>query len=425
MFRYRKDAHSAAVTQDYVFQQLIPYIGNKRRLLSVILQAINRTGINPRHATFLDLFAGSGVVSRMAKKCGFRVLSNDWEPYSAALNQCYITCNHEPTFTELGGYENVIDYLNAVNPIEDWVTRHLCPSHDTHFDTQSDRMFFTRENGLRIDAMREQIEAWDETQLITPFEKSCLLAPLLYQACYSSNTSGVFKAFHHGWGGKTSTALTRILSPLQLSPVVFYDNQRANQVYQQDALSLVKDLLSINTPIDIAYLDPPYNQHSYGSNYHVLNSLTLWDKPLVSEKIQGRNKGAIRRDWRTERRSAYNYRGEAEQAFWALLTHLEARYILASYSTEGLISVEQLVTMCLQRGHTEVMCYAHKRYRVSAQRVSAKPITVEFVLIINTQKKHRGLSVDALCEKIRLAEIAALHHHAEMVSSLKTDAVNA
>jgi adenine-specific DNA-methyltransferase len=53
--------------------------------------------------------------------------------------------------------------LNAVNPIEDWVTRHLCPSHDTHFDTQSDRMFFTRENGLRLDAMREQIEAWDET----------------------------------------------------------------------------------------------------------------------------------------------------------------------------------------------------------------------------------------------------------------------
>jgi adenine-specific DNA-methyltransferase len=61
---------------------------------------------------------------------------------------------------------------------------------------------------------------------------------LLYQASYSSNTSGVFKAFHHGWGGKTRTALTRILSPLQLRPVVFYDNQRANQVYQQDAFIL-------------------------------------------------------------------------------------------------------------------------------------------------------------------------------------------
>ena len=105
MFRYHKDAHSAFSTQDYVFQQLIPYIGNKRRLLSIILQAINHTGINPRQATFLDMFSGSGVVSRMAKKCGFRVLSNDWEPYSAALNQCYISCNHSPNFLELGGYD--------------------------------------------------------------------------------------------------------------------------------------------------------------------------------------------------------------------------------------------------------------------------------------------------------------------------------
>ena len=416
MFRYHKDAHSAFSTQDYVFQQLIPYIGNKRRLLSIILQAINHTGINPRQATFLDMFSGSGVVSRMAKKCGFRVLSNDWEPYSAALNQCYISCNHSPNFLELGGYDNVIAYLNAVNPMEDWVTRHLCPSHDTYFDTQVDRMFFTRENGLRLDAMREQIEIWDEAQLITPFEKSCLLAPLLYQACYISNTSGVFKAFHKGWGGKTGTALTRILSTLQLHPVIFYDNRRANHVYQQDALSLAKELAEVKTRVDIAYLDPPYNQHSYGSNYHVLNSLTLWDKPLVTEKIQGRNKGAIRRDWRTERRSAYNYRGEAEQAFVSLLTHLDAHYILASYSTEGLISIEQMVAMCLHRGHTEVLCYAHKRYRVSAQRVSKKPITVEFVLIVNTQKKHRGLSVQGLCEKIRLAEIAALHHHAHSVS---------
>jgi adenine-specific DNA-methyltransferase len=92
MFQYRKDSHSAASTQDYVFQQLIPYIGNKRRLLNVILQAINMTGINPRQATFLDLFAGSGVVSRMAKKCGFRVLSNDWEPYSRCVYVLF--CRH-------------------------------------------------------------------------------------------------------------------------------------------------------------------------------------------------------------------------------------------------------------------------------------------------------------------------------------------
>jgi adenine-specific DNA-methyltransferase len=413
MFDYHKDQHAAASTQDYVFQQLIPYIGNKRRVLNMIVQAINQTQINPRQATFLDMFAGSGVVSRMAKKCGFRVLSNDWEPYAAALNQSYIACNYEPSFLELGGYENVIAYLNALNPLEDWVTRHLCPSHDVYFDISVDRLFFTRVNGQRLDAMREQIEQWDDEQLISPYEKSCLLAPLLFQASYTSNTSGVFKAFHHGWGGKTGTALSRILSVLELKPINFYDNQRANQVYQEDSLLLAAQLAQSNIEVDIAYLDPPYNQHCYGSNYHVLNSLTLWDKPLLSEKIQGRNKGAIRQDWRTERRSPFNYRGEAEQAFAALLNSLTAHYILASYSTEGLIALEALLTLALAKGHTELLCYAHKRYRVSNTRASHKPMIVEFILIINTHKKHRGLSVDTLCAHIRQTERLALLNYDE------------
>ena len=408
MFDYHKDQHAAASTQDYVFQQLIPYIGNKRRLLPMILQAINQTGVNPRQATFLDLFAGSGVVSRMAKKCGFRVLSNDWEPYAAALNQSYIACNYEPAFLDLGGYDNVIAYLNALNPLEDWVTRHLCPSHDEYFDTRVDRLFFTRVNGQRLDAMREQIEHWDMQQLISPYEKSCLLAPLLFQASYTSNTSGVFKAFHQGWGGKTGTALARILSILELRPIGFYDNQRANQVYQQDGLSLAQQFTHDQMTIDIAYLDPPYNQHCYGSNYHVLNSLTLWDKPILSEKIQGRNKAGIRQDWRTERRSPFNYRGEAEQAFTSLFHHLDAHYILASYSTEGLMSLESLLSLALAKGHTELLCYAHKRYRVSNTRASHKPMIVEFILIINTHKKHRGLALEILCSQIRQAEQAAL-----------------
>ena len=410
MFDYHKDQHAAASTQDYVFQQLIPYIGNKRRALPMIFQAIQRTGINPRQASFLDLFAGSGVVSRMAKKCGFKVLTNDWEPYATALNQSYIACNYEPAFLELGGYENVIAYLNALNPIEDWITRHLCPSHDQYFDTRVDRLFYTRANGQRLDAMREQIEWWDEQQLITPYEKACLLAPLLFQASYVSNTSGVFKAFHQGWGGKTGTALSRILSVVELRPIHFFDNQRANQVYQMDGLELAQQLTQMGIEVDIAYLDPPYNQHCYGSNYHVLNSVTLWDKPILSEKIQGRNKAAIRQDWR-ERRSPYNYRGEAEQAFEGLLANLQAHYILASYSTEGLISLENFVALALMKGHTELLCYAHKRYRVSTPRFSPKPMTVEFILIINSHKKHRGLSHSALCAKIRQTEQNALLHY--------------
>lgn len=65
---------------------------------------------------------------------------------------------------------------------------------------------------------------------IDDVEMSALLAPLLYSASFVSNTSGVFKSFHHGWGGKTQTALERIESLLWLTPSRFCDIGEANKL---------------------------------------------------------------------------------------------------------------------------------------------------------------------------------------------------
>ena len=145
----------------------------------------------------------------------------------------------------------------------------------------------------------------------------------------------------------------------------------------------------------------------------MLNSLSLWDKPAVTPKIEGRNKSAIRDDWRTERRSAYNYRGEAWNAYAKMLETLDARFILTSYSTDGMIPLEGMVSACIGKGHTEVFCRPYKRYRVSSQRFSAKPVNVEFVLLVDSRRRHRGGSVDALCDRIRHAEASALQIHPE------------
>lgn len=411
-FHYTKDTHAAASTGHYVFNQLIPYIGNKRKLLPLLQQAIIQAGAHPG-ATFLDLFAGSGVVARMAKQLGFRVLANDWEPYAGEINRCYIECSAPPPFTALGGYAAALGRLNALPPQVDWVTRHLCPASDQRYDTARDRMFYTRANGMIIDAMRAQIADWEQAGLLAPLERACLLAPMLYQASYTSNTSGVFKGFHNGWGGQTRTALYRILARFELRPAVFYDNRQANQVFQLEAELLARQLRAARQRPEIAYLDPPYNQHPYGSNYHVLNSIALWDRPPLSEQIAGRNKAAIRDDWRTARRSAYNYRGEAERAFAALLAALDAHYILTSYSTDGVVPLEALVRICTERGHTSVVQREYKRYRVSSQRFSHKPLTIEFVLIVDTQRRHTGPSPEAICEQLRHAERAALAEHPE------------
>ncbi len=373
-----------AGSKPYSFDQLVPYIGNKRKLLPLICKAISATGIDG--GTFFDVFAGTGVVSRCAKTLGFRVVANDWEPYSRVLNTAYVAVNTAPPFEKLGGIDGAIKTLNGIAGVRGYISTHYCPEHDEHYEVDRERMFYTQENGRRIDAMRDQIAEWRECEAIDTVEEDVLLAPLLYQASYCSNTSGVFKGFHRGWGGATKTAWYRIRSRLMLSPPVFLDNGLRNDVYAEDAAQLAEQVRC-----DIAYLDPPYNQHQYGANYHMLNTIALWDKPPLNKHyVQGSgDKSAIRIDWRTSRRSAYCSRTTATGAFDDLVNRLKARFILVSYSTEGIIPVEDMFQCLAQRGALSVHSRPYKRYRVSSQRPSPRPHTTEFVAVVDTSTRGR------------------------------------
>ncbi len=395
--KWQAAAHSANATDEYIFHQLIPYIGNKRKLLGLIKEALNASDITPETHHFVDLFSGTGVVSRFAKQMGYGVTANDWEPYSEEINRCYIETDRAPTFFDGLPYEDIITRLNNLSPREDWVTEHLCPRDDENFDIEKDRMFYMRKNGMRIDAIRHEISKWD----LTPAQRAALLSPLLYQCCYNANTSGVFKGFHNGWGGQTRTALYRIQGDLLLRPACFVQNDYKSHVTRMDAELLAKSLQDHTEGKEsFVYLDPPYNQHPYGANYHVLNSVTLWDKPELSRQIMGRgSKAAIRTDWRTDRRSAYTYRKEATQAYTTLLSNLKAHWIATSYSTDGMISLEDMVKINAEHGDVQIFTKAYKRYRVSSQRYSKKPMNIEFILLTNTHKKATR-SVDDLVQSI-------------------------
>lgn len=402
--RYRAREHAAAHTTDYVFSQLIPYLGNKRKLLPLIEQAIAQTGVTG--GLFVDFFAGSGVVARFAKRAGFRVFANDWEPYAQVINQAAIGCNTVPAFAALGGVDAAFAALNDAAPIEGYVAAHLCPRLDECPNPDTERLFFTHANGVRIDAMRERIAGWEAEGCLNRDERAILLAALLYSVSYVSNTSGVFKGFHRGWGGATRTALYRICSEITLRPPVLWDNGQENQALQQDAQALAEALWADGTVADIAYLDPPYNQHPYGSNYHVLNTVALWDKPPVAPFQDGRNKSAIRRDWRTERRSAYNH-ATALAAYRHLLQTISAKHILTSYSTDGNIPLEALLQAAGERGGLSCVTHSYKRYRVSSQRMSARPRNVEFVLSIDTARQSGKDAAERVGEMIRTQEAAA------------------
>ena len=395
---------AARDTEEYVFSQLIPYIGNKRKLLDLIHQAIKLTNIED--GTFVDLFSGSTVVSRFAKKLGFRVLSNDWEPYSEQIAMGTVVLNEIPKFENFGGSKEVFEILNNAIPVEDYVTKHLCPTDDQNLNHEKDRLFFMRKNGMKIDAMRELISKWVEEEKITEMEFSYLMASFMYSASYVSNTSGLFKGFHRGWGGSNGTAQYRICSDIILRPPLLFNNEKENISTREDAGILVKKLPGILGDIpDIIYLDPPYNQHPYGSNYHVLNSITLWDKPNFPEKITRGTKSAIRLDWRTERKSAYNSRLKAVQEFKTLIEDISSKFILTSYSTEGNIPLEEMMKILGAKGSLNVVKREYVRYRVSPTRLSSKPRNVEFVVITNTSDKPESkYNIDKIITDIRLVD---------------------
>lgn len=395
--------HAAISTDDYTFSQLIPYIGNKRKLLNLIGSAVESTGV--QRGTFVDLFTGSTVVARWAKRSGFRVVANDWEPYSYQIARGTVELNTVPGFAALGGVDRVFAYLNSLPPVRGYVATNLCPADDDRPDVMRERMFFTRANGEKIDAIGNQLQTWLRRGDISDMEKAYIDSALLYSVSYVSNTSGLFKGFHNGWGGKTGTAKHRILSKIALRAPLLHDNGLANVATMRDAQLLAGGLVDLcgGTP-DIVYLDPPYNQHPYGSNYHILNTMTLWDSPAINSSIlvDGRktNKSAIRQDWKTERRSPYNYAKESLDAFTTLLSKLSAKWIMVSYSTDGHIRPRDMINVMADLGQVSVFTETYKRYRVSKSRPSARATNVEFVLCLQIGEPGSRDKVNNIVDKI-------------------------
>jgi len=397
----------------YLKTQIIPYIGNKRRLLPLILQAIRHfLGESYNGKRFADLFAGSGIVSRLANYLGFRVYSNDWEQYAYILNYAYLSVQNRDLpgmFRQFGGIKGMIDYLNALPDLNEedlYIARFFSPNDDENPDYRKERLFYTRYNGLAIDKIRTEIERLYPNVKMRNNEslyreKMLLLALLIIQAATHTNTSGVFKAFHKGFGGHTGDALRRIMARIALPYPVLIDSMQQHFIFREDAQLLVQHEPFISEPFDIVYLDPPYNQHQYGSNYHLLNTIALWDKPLLGQpsSLHEAGKAAIRQDW-VNTRSDYCYREKAFGTFSRLIDCINARYIIISYSTEGIIPFDDLITRCAERGRVALVTNEYVKYRGGRQSISRLNNNIEFVIIVDTNKKSFPADLSRVYEVI-------------------------
>jgi adenine-specific DNA-methyltransferase len=386
--------HGLAVPDlpDYLKRQLIAYLGNKRALLPFLSQLFQR--LLPRPGVVLDAFAGSGAVARLARSLGHEVHANDWEPYACVMNRAFLTltpASAEAAFAERGGLGAALDRLNALKaPREEFIARWYAPKNTAEADWRTERLFYTRENALWLDAVREAVDGYAEPA------RTLLLALLVYEASTHANTNGVFKAYHKGFGGHGGDALKRILSPMELEYPALWDSPRPASASELDATGFLKGRTA-----DLVYLDPPYNQHQYGSNYHLLNTVVRGDRFVPDRKA------GIRRDW-TETKSAFCARGRAPEAFAALLGAADARHLVVSYNTEGLVPFEQLYDLLDRRGRVELAVRDYVTYRGGRQSPERKTHNLEFVLVVETRERPGSGSraaVDRFLAQKRLATL--------------------
>jgi adenine-specific DNA-methyltransferase len=407
----------------FLSHQLIAYIGNKRALLPFLHGVFSSLPLDPLSCTFLDPFAGSGSVSRLARTMGFRVRANDWEPYSFVINSCHLRLRPSDLaafFPSAEGIETVLNELNALPPPPEegrYISRHYAPRCTDGADWRTERLFYTTENALAIDAIRQRIEEMypgtpaRETDFL---RKAALLAPLLYEAATHTNTSGVFKACHKGFGGHGRDALRRIMGPVRLRPPVLLESPAPAEVACMDAA----DFLSSRTA-ELCYLDPPYAVHQYGSNYFMLNTIALWDRqPVNSERgVDGRllHKAGIRPDW-TRTRSAFCYRDTAPAAMRQVVHAADCRWLAASYSNEGLIGLEELCDLLAETGELTVTSTDYPKYPGGKQSLHRATRNMELVLVVRRGALGRGPGGvrDALLN-VRLERLLGLSYNPSRV----------
>lgn len=404
----------------YLSTQLIAYIGNKRALLPFLHEVFVRLD----GASFLDPFAGSGAVSRLARLMGLAVAANDWEPYARVINTCHLCASPSDLgrlFGGSGGLASVLGELDALPPPAEerrYISRHYAPRSTETADWRTERLFYTTENALRIDALRWRIEEMYPGEPRDPdecLEKALLLGPLLYQAATHTNTSGVFKACHHGFGGHGRDALTRIMAPIRLAAPVVVDAPAPAVVECQDAARFLRGRTA-----DICYLDPPYAVHQYGSNYFMLNTIALWDRPPVSDERRAdgslRRKAGIRADW-TKTRSAFCYRSTAAAALRDVVHAADCRHVVMSYSDEGLIGLEELCDLLSETGSLTLRSRGYVKYPGGKQSLSRKTRNLELALIVDRRTPRSAARSSA--ELVRDLRIARLMGRAYVPSLIR------
>lgn len=324
------------------------YIGSKLSLLNFLDDSISSViNINKEKIVFCDGFAGTGIVGSYFKQKGYNIISNDIQYYSYVLNKSFQEATNKVR-TEF------FDYLNKLPLIETgFIYNNFC------FGSGSNRMYFSDFNGKKIDTIRIGINDLYNNGKISTEEYYFYLASLIESADKCANTASVYGAF-------LKKLKKTAIKEIDFKPLNIISGNKGI-VFNEDINNLVHEIEG-----DILYLDPPYNHRQYSSNYHLLETLSLYDNPKLNGKT------GIRAD---SIKSKYCSKQYVKKELESLIKNCKFKYIFLSYNNEGLISISDIEGIFKKYGEYKIFTKEYKRFKADKDEnrniISSK--TVEYL----------------------------------------------
>ena len=325
------------------------YIGSKYSLLNFLqstIKEVTQYGDN-NGFVFADLFAGTGIVGATYRAKGCKVISNDIQYYSYVLNKHYIESTVPPN-------DDIINHIKNLNGTKGFIYNNYC------IESGSSRNYFESNNGKKCDAIRLELDILLQNNVIDTQTYFSLLASLINSIDKYANTTSVYGAFLKHLKNSAQ-------KPFELEIIPTVDGPRG-EVYNEDVNVLIKRISG-----DVLYLDPPYNERQYCTNYHVLETVAKYDNPVLNGKTGLRNY--------KDQKSKYCSKKTVNDTFEDLISNANFKYIFLSYNNEGLMSLDKIKEIMSKYG---TYCFYTQNYRrfkadKNSNRTISSEVTTEYL----------------------------------------------
>ena len=342
------------------------YIGSKTKIVDEILSEIQK--IVPEGETVCDLMCGTGSISLELRKKGYKVLSTDVMSQACHITKVKVLLRQAPLFrnikkektvtgqtllTEQSGYETVIQILNNLAPKKGYFWKEFSPEGKPE-NGEEPRKYFSADNAKKIDASREFIKKLKQKNMISEIEHSLLIHDLIVSVNDAANIAGTY-------GHYLSKFVPRALQPLKFYPTKF---ERGGKFTSHKIINGHAEKMAKKMDAYLCYIDPPYMKRQYAANYHLLETIAKGDEPIAAGK-------SGLRPWR-DQYSDFCSKVKIRDAFEKIFTSMKCDRFLISYSSEGLLSKNELYEFLQKFGKVSIREFSNKRFKSRNEKADKK-----------------------------------------------------